>query len=373
MTEERVSPLRQRMIEDMRIRGMGDKAQKAHIRAIKDFTAFLGHSPDTATPEELRAYQLHMTDAGVTPSTFNARVVALRFFFGMTCGREEMKRYMQFRTEPRKLPIVLSVEEVSDILMAAPGPGLKYRAALSISYGAGLRAAEVCNLKIGDIDSDRTLIHVELGKGQKDRKVMLSPGLLDLLRAWWREVRPEGWLFPIARQAIAQQSAERGGGKTKINPISPRQLNRAFTSAKHMAGVTKPATLHTLRHSFATHLLEANTDVRVSKTLAQRLLRSRCVNPAHAAAGPCASSRSSVAGRNQCRARHHGSRPHDRSRFTDHQPMLAAPSRSGPSHLRPSGICTAADHKSTQPCRQRLATGLERLHLQPRAKGQTDR
>ncbi|PXW82932.1 integrase-like protein [Ruegeria sp. P4] len=134
MTEERTSPLRERMIEDMRIRGMGDKAQKAHIRAIKDFAAFLGHSPDTATPEELRAYQLHMTDAGVTPSTFNARIVALRFFFGMTCGREEMKRYMQFRTEPRKLPVVFSVEEVSDILMAAPGPGLKYRAALSISY-----------------------------------------------------------------------------------------------------------------------------------------------------------------------------------------------------------------------------------------------
>jgi hypothetical protein len=125
MTEERVSPLRERMIEDMRIRGMGDKAQKAHIRAIKNFATFLGHSPDTATPEELRAYQLHMTDAGVTPSTFNARIVALRFFFGMTCGREEMKRYMQFRTEPRKLPVVFSVEEVSDILMAAPGPGLK--------------------------------------------------------------------------------------------------------------------------------------------------------------------------------------------------------------------------------------------------------
>jgi integrase len=132
--------------------------------------------------------------------------------------------------------VVLSVEEVSDILMAAPGPGLKYQAALSISYGAGLRAAEVCNLKIGDIDSDRMLIHVELGKGQKDRKVILSPGLLELLRAWWREARPEGWLFP---------------SKPKINPISPRQLNRAFTSAKHMAGVKKPATLHTLRHSFA--------------------------------------------------------------------------------------------------------------------------
>ncbi len=131
MTEERTTPLRQQMIEDMRIRGMGDKAQQAHIRAIKDFATFLGRSPDTATSEELRAHQLHMTDAGVTPSTFNARIVALRFFFGMTCGREEMKRYMQFRTEPRRLPVVFSVEEVSDILMAAPGPGLKYRVALS--------------------------------------------------------------------------------------------------------------------------------------------------------------------------------------------------------------------------------------------------
>ncbi len=148
----------------MRIRGMGDKAQKAHIRAIKDFAIFLGHPPDTATAEELRAYQLHMTDTGVTPTTFNARIVALRFFFGITCGREEMKRYMQFRTQPRKLPVVFSVEEVSDILMAAPGPGLKYWAALSIFYGAGLRANEVCNLKIGDIDSDRMLVHVEQGK-----------------------------------------------------------------------------------------------------------------------------------------------------------------------------------------------------------------
>ena len=193
-----------------------------------------------------------MTNTGITPSTFNTRIVALRFFCGMTCGREEMKLYMQFRTQPRKPPIVFSVEEVSDILMAAPGPGLKYRAALSISDRAGLRAAEFCNLKIGDIDSDRMLIHVEQGKGRRDRKVMLSLGLLCLLRDWWREARPEGWLFR---------------GKPKINPISPRQLNRAFTSAKHMAGISKPATLPTLRHSFATHLLEANTDVRVIQVL----------------------------------------------------------------------------------------------------------
>jgi site-specific recombinase XerD len=247
-----MTPLRQRMIEDMNIRGLGDKTQKAHIRNVKYFAAFLGRSPDMATPEAMRAYQLKMTQDGVSVSTYNIRIISLRFFFGVTYGRDEMKRFMRFHRKPRKLPVVFSVEEVSDILMAAPGPSLKYRAALSISYGAGLRAAEVCNLKIGDIDSDRMLIHVEQGKGQKDRKVMLSPGLLELLRAWWREVRPEGWLFP---------------GKPKINPLSPRQLNRAFTSAKHMAGVKKPATLHTLRHSFATHLLEANTDVRVIQVL----------------------------------------------------------------------------------------------------------
>jgi len=252
MTQEKTTPLRERMIEDMRIHGMGDKAQKAHIRAIKDFAGFLKRSPDTATPDDLRAYQLHMANTGVTPPTFNARIMALRFLFGRTCGREEMKRYMQFRTQPRKLPTVLSVEEVSVLLKAAPGPGLKYRAALSISYGAGLRASEVCNLKVADIDSDRKLIHVDEGKGRKDRKVMLSPDLLDLLRDYWREARPAGWLFP---------------GKPKINPVSSRQLNRAFNSAKHLVGITKSATLHTLRHSFATHLLEANTDIRVIQVL----------------------------------------------------------------------------------------------------------
>lgn len=252
MTQEKVSPLRARMMEDMRIRGMQETSQKAHIRALKDFTAFLGRSPDTATPEELRAYQLHMTDSDVTPSVYNARITALRFFFGMTCDREDMKKYMQFRTEPRKLPIVLSIEEVSAILAAAPGPGIKYRAALSIGYGAGLRASEVTNLKVRDIDSDRMLIHVERGKGGKDRDVMLSPSLLELLRAYWREARPQGWLFP---------------GQSRVEPMSPRSLNRAFNSAKAMVGIKKPATLHSLRHSFATHLLEADTDVRVIQVL----------------------------------------------------------------------------------------------------------
>lgn len=252
MTKESITPLRERMIEDMRIRGLGEKAQKAHIRAIKHFAAYLGRSPDTATPEELRAYQLHMTNNGASPWTFNVRITSLRFFFGITCAREEMKRYMQFQRKPHRLPVVLSVEEVGNLMAAVPGPGLKYRAAFGIGYGAGLRAAEVCNLKVTDIDSDRMLIHIENGKGGRDRKAMLSPGLLILLRDYWLEARPQGWLFP---------------GKPKINPMSPRQLNRAFTSAKHMAGIAKPATLHTLRHSFATHLLEANTDVRVIQVL----------------------------------------------------------------------------------------------------------
>lgn len=252
MKDDRTTPLRERMIEDMRIRGLKETTQKGHIRAVKNFAAFLGRPPDTATPDELRAYQLHMTDTGVSTATFNTRIVSLRLFFGTTCGREEMKRYMQFRRKPRKLPVVFSVEEVGDLLAAVPGPGLKYRAALGISYGAGLRASEVCNLKVADIDSDRMLIHVDEGKNGKDRKAMLSPGLLDLLRDYWLEARPEGWLFP---------------GKPKINPLSPRQLNRAFTSAKHVAGINKPATLHTMRHSFATHLLEANTNVRVIQVL----------------------------------------------------------------------------------------------------------
>jgi integrase/recombinase XerD len=268
MKDERTTPLRQRMIEDMDIRGLGEKTQKAHIRNVKMFAAFLGRSPDTATPDDLRAWQLHMVKSGTSASTFNVRIISLRFFFGVTCGREEMKRYMQFHRQPRKLPVVLSVEEVAKLLASVPGPGLKYRAALGISYGAGLRASEVCILKVKDIDSQRMLIHVEQGKGAKDRQAMLSPSLLEVLREYWRESRPEGWLFP---------------GKPKISPLSPRQLNRAFTSAKHMAGITKPASLHSLRHSFATHLLEANTDVRVIQVLLGHAKLSTTARYAHVA------------------------------------------------------------------------------------------
>jgi site-specific recombinase XerD len=268
MKDERTTPLRQRMIEDMQIRGLCEKTQQGHIRCVKHFAAFLGRAPDTATPDDLRAYQLQMTKDAVSATTFNVRIISLRLFFGVTCGREEMKRYMQFHRQPRTLPVVLSIEEVAKLLASVPGPGLKYRAALGISYGAGLRASEVCNLKVRDIDSQRMLIHVDQGNGGKDRQAMLSPSLLEVLRQYWRESRPEGWLFP---------------GLPKIQPLSPRQLNRAFMAAKDMAGVTKPATLHTLRHSFATHLLEANTDVRVIQVLLGHAKLSTTARYAHVA------------------------------------------------------------------------------------------
>ncbi|MFD3192019.1 tyrosine-type recombinase/integrase [Sedimentitalea sp. HM32M-2] len=252
MTQETMRPLRARMIEDMRLRGMAETSQKADIRGLKDFTGFPGRSPDTATLDALRAYQLHMTDSEVPPSVYNARIPALRFFFGMTCDRADMKTYMRFRPEPRKLPIVPRAEEVSAVLAAAPGPGMTYRAALSIGRGAGLRASEVTNLKVRDIDSNRMLIQVERGKGGKDRDVMLSPSLLALPRGYWREARPQGGLFP---------------GQSRVEPMSPRALNRAFNSARAMVGIRKPATLPSRRHSFATHLLKADTDMRVIQVL----------------------------------------------------------------------------------------------------------
>ncbi len=255
MTEERVSPLRQRMIEDMSIRGLAEKTQKAHIRNVKHFAAFLGRPPDTATPEELRAYQLKMTEDSVSASTFNVRIISLRFFFGTTCGREDMKRFMQFHRKPRKLPIVLSVEEVADLLAAVPGLGLKYRAALGISYGAGLRASEVCNLKVTDIDSDRMLIHVDDGKGGRDRKAMLSPNLLALLRDYWCEFPSGGVAVPGQAQnqpAVAAPvepgvhlGQAHGGHQEGGNAAhAPPQLRDPFAGGEHgragHSGVARP-------------------------------------------------------------------------------------------------------------------------------------
>ena len=177
-------------------------------------------------------------------------MAALRFFFRITLKRSDIIEHTHFVHEPRKLPVVLSPEEVARLLNAAAG--LKYKAALSVAYGAGLRAAEVISLKVSDIDSKRMIIRVEQGKGHKDRNVMLSPHLLNLLRAWWRAARPQGWLFP---------------GQNRVNPLTTRQLNRACHAAADMANIDKRVSLHTLRHSFATHLLEQNVDVRVIQVL----------------------------------------------------------------------------------------------------------
>jgi integrase/recombinase XerD len=250
MTDEARSPLRRRMIEDMTIRKFAAKTQHDYVQRVKKFAAFLGGSPDTATFEDVRRYQLHLAASGVSVPTINQTVSALRFFFKVSLGRQEIVEHTHVIHEPRKLPVVLSPEEVARLLAAAPG--LKYKAALSVAYGAGLRAAEVVSLKVSDIDSKRMIICVEQGKGGKDRNVMLSPHLLDLLRTWWKAARPRGWLFP---------------GRDPAQPMTTRQLNRACHAAAQMAEINKRVSLHTLRHSFATHLLEQNTDVRVIQVL----------------------------------------------------------------------------------------------------------
>jgi len=250
MTDEAISPLRRRMIDDMTVRKFVEKTQHDYIRHVKDFTAFLGRSPDTATPEDVRRYQLHLTNAGVRATTVNAMVSALRFFFSVTLDRPSVTRLLAVVAEPRKIPVVLSPEEMARLLEAAPGP--KYKAALSVAYGAGLRVSEVVALKVSDVDSKRMLLRIEQGKRRKDRLAMLSPQLLELLRDWWRIARPQVWLFP---------------GQDRINHLTTRQFNRAVHAAAEVADIKKRVTPHTLRHSFATHLLEQNIDIRVIQVL----------------------------------------------------------------------------------------------------------
>jgi len=250
MTDQAMSPLRRRMIEDMTIRKLAPDTQRNYIRSIKNLAAFIGRSPDKANFEDVRRFQLHLATKGADTPTRNSTVSALRFFFRVTLKRYAIVEHTRFIHEPRRLPVVLSPEEVARFLDAAPG--LKYRAALSVAYGAGLRASEVVSLKISDIDSKLMLIRVEQGKGRKDRNVMLSPHLLKLLRAWWKAAHPQGWLFP---------------GRDPVQPMTTRQLNRACHAAAHMAEINKRVSLHTLRHSFATHLLEQNIDIRVIQVL----------------------------------------------------------------------------------------------------------
>jgi integrase/recombinase XerD len=254
--QEAVSPLRQRMLQDMAMRGLREHTQHDYVRFVRSFASFLRRPPDTATAEDIRRFQVHQAESGVQPPTINSSVSALRFFFTVTLDRPDLSRRLVLVRHPRKLPDVLSVEEVGRLLEAAPG--LKYKAALGTAYGAGLRVSEVAALKVDDIDSTRMLMRVEQGKGRKDRNAMLSPQLLELLRLWWREGKrrnvmpPHGWLFP---------------GRSVAEPVSTRQINRAVHEAAEAAGIRKRVSPHTLRHSFATHLLEQDVDIRVIQVL----------------------------------------------------------------------------------------------------------
>ena len=252
MNDKPISDLRRRMLADMTVRSFSDKTKNSYLRHVEALAAFLGRSPDTVTGDDLRQFQLHQVEQGSQPSKLNSQASGLRFFFTITLGRPDLTHQLARAHYPRKLPRILSPDEVARLIEAAPGPGLKYKAALSIAYGAGLRGGEVVMLRVSDIDSERMLIRVEMGKGSKDRHAMLSPQLLELLRAWWLQCRSRGWLFP---------------GLDPLLPISTRQLNRVCHMAAQAVGLGSWVTPHTLRHSFATHLLESNTDVRVIQVL----------------------------------------------------------------------------------------------------------
>ena len=253
---EALSPLRQRMIDDMRMRKLELKTRTAYLRAVTKLATFLKRSPDTATVEDLRRFQLYLVDQGTSPITINATICGLKFFFDITLGRRELMLKMQTVRVPQTLPVVLSRDEVARLIAAAPN--LKSQTALSLAYATGLRVSEVVSLKVTDIDSKRMTLRVEQGKGRKDRYAMLPPVLLERLRAWWRlahaqgKMLPGGWLFP---------------GLNPVQPLTARQLNRAVHIAAETAKIDKRVSMHTLRHSFATHLLEQKVDFRVIQVM----------------------------------------------------------------------------------------------------------
>ena len=251
-----ITPLRQRMIDDMRMRKLAPKTQTAYIRAVRKFAGYLGRPPDTAAAKDLRSFQLYLANHGVSSITVNATITGLKFFFEVTLDRADCMSKMQSVPVPRRLPVVLSREEVAQLIASAPN--LKYQTVFSVAYGAGLRSHEVISLKVGDVDSQRMVLRVEQGKGLQDRYAMLSPVLLERLRAWWWAAHAQGkmlrggWLFP---------------GRDPSHPLSPRQINRAIHFAATAAGISKRVSMHTLRHSFATHLLEQKVDIRIIQVL----------------------------------------------------------------------------------------------------------
>ena len=245
-----MSPLRRRMIEDMTVRNLSPATQRSYIHAVSKFSRYFARSPDRLGLEDVRAFQVHLVSRGLSWPALNQTVCALRFFYGVTLGHGEIPERIPYARQPRTLPVVLGGDEVVRFLEAVPS--LKTRAALTTAYAAGLRASETVGLKIGDIDSGRMVIRVEHGKGGKDRYVMLSAQLLGILRTYWRLARPRTWLFP---------------GRNGTKPIDVQVLYSACRSACAAADLAKRVTVHTLRHSFATHLLENGVDIRIIQVL----------------------------------------------------------------------------------------------------------
>lgn len=248
-----IHPLRLRMIEDMTLRGIQSITQKNYLRAVRNCCAYTRRKPEDLSAEDARSFLLYLQSRGLSIGSINSHSAALRFFLRVTLGRSAEIDRVPILKERRTLPMVLTPEEVARIIAAAPG--LKYQTALSVTYGAGLRASETASLKVANIDSRAMILSIEQGKGRKDRKAKLSPQLLEVLRRWWQVARPQVWLFP-SRIGV-------------LNPISARQLSRQFLHAVDAAEIKRRGrvTLHTLRHSFATHLLEAGTDIRVIQVM----------------------------------------------------------------------------------------------------------
>ncbi len=253
-----MTPLRTRMVADMSARNLGPASQTSHLRACRRFAAWLGRSPETATPDDVRDFQQHLIETATSICTRNQTMTGVKFLFRVTMRRHDLVAEIFHLKEPVKVPLVLSQKEIKRILAMAPG--LKARVMLSLAYGCGMRAGEVVRLKVGDIDSAQEVIRIVQSKGRKDRNVMLPVDILGLLREWWKErptsqdkdvPGPERVLFPGYR------------GKH----LSARQISRLFKETAREAGITKPVTLHTLRHSFATHLLERGVDIRVIQAL----------------------------------------------------------------------------------------------------------
>jgi integrase/recombinase XerD len=245
-----MSPLRRRMIEDMTIRNLSPATQRSYIHAVWRFSQYFRRSPDRLGLEDVRAYQVHLASKGVAWASLNQVVCALRFFYGVTLGEDTIPERIVYAREPRKLPVVLSADEVVRFLEAVSS--LKARVALTTACAAGLRVSEVVGLKIADVDSGRMVMRIEHGKGGKERYVMLSKPLLAILRSYWRLARPPVFLFP---------------GRTPDKPIEPTVLHAACRSAVKAAGLDKRVSVHVLRHSFATHLLESGVDIRIIQVL----------------------------------------------------------------------------------------------------------